>query len=216
MNQSSNPDLKPCPSVICWKSHLLIRRSPAFKPVWVECQTCGSRTKRYRNEQSALAAWNRRPEPITEEVHVVFDGPPSHESGRFVEVENAQGRGIRAGEWQERKDGLWALVFKFPRPSAWIPCSDRMPEERTEVLVFCPLRGSDGEVLYGWRQGGIWWVDGPLDAEATHWQPLPPPSEKMLDFYGSDAGPIEEGLEWKKWPDGTQTLVKKLPPEEKP
>lgn len=42
-------------------------------------------------------------------INVIIDGPPSHESGRFVEVELDDGRGVRAGEWIERSDGLWAL-----------------------------------------------------------------------------------------------------------
>jgi hypothetical protein len=42
-------------------------------------------------------------------VHVVFDGPPGHESGRFVECETPDGRGINAGEWHERPNGLWEL-----------------------------------------------------------------------------------------------------------
>ena len=40
---------------------------------------------------------------------IVFDGPPGPESGRFIEVENENGRGLRAGEWRERPDGLWSL-----------------------------------------------------------------------------------------------------------
>lgn len=32
-------------------------------------------------------------------IDIVFDGPPSAESGRFVEVENEHGRSINAGEW---------------------------------------------------------------------------------------------------------------------
>ena len=46
------------------------------------------------------------PDPF---VDIVFDGPPSAESGRFVEVENAQGQSIRFGDWIERPDGYWAL-----------------------------------------------------------------------------------------------------------
>jgi len=42
-------------------------------------------------------------------VDIVFDGPPAAESGRFVEVENAQGKSIRFGVWIERPDGYWAL-----------------------------------------------------------------------------------------------------------
>ena len=44
-------------------------------------------------------------------IRVVFDGPPSHESGRFVEVEDTEGHGLSVGEWIELKDGLWALEF---------------------------------------------------------------------------------------------------------
>lgn len=46
---------------------------------------------------------------MSEYIDIVFDGPPSHESGRFVEVENDQGRSIKFGVWVERDDGFWAL-----------------------------------------------------------------------------------------------------------
>ena len=45
------------------------------------------------------------------ELRIVFDAPPSHESGRFVEVENEWGQSVRAGEWRTRPDGLWELVI---------------------------------------------------------------------------------------------------------
>jgi hypothetical protein len=48
-------------------------------------------------------------QPITKTVFVVFDGPPSHESGRFVETEDEHGNGISIGEWVERPNALWAL-----------------------------------------------------------------------------------------------------------
>ena len=44
-------------------------------------------------------------------VDVVFDGPPSHESGRFVEVENSEGMSINFGDWVHRPDGYWVLRF---------------------------------------------------------------------------------------------------------
>lgn len=44
-----------------------------------------------------------------EVIDIVFDGPPGPESGRFVEVEDAQGYGIRVGEWVHREDGSWVL-----------------------------------------------------------------------------------------------------------
>ena len=43
------------------------------------------------------------------EIRIVFDGPPAHESGRFIEVEDVSGKSIRVGEWHERQDGLWEL-----------------------------------------------------------------------------------------------------------
>jgi len=42
-------------------------------------------------------------------INIVFDGPPSQGSGRFVEVEKDDGTSINVGEWIERPDGLWAL-----------------------------------------------------------------------------------------------------------
>ena len=45
-------------------------------------------------------------------IDIVFDGPPSHESGRFVEVEDADGKSISIGEWVTRPgdpDG-WAAL----------------------------------------------------------------------------------------------------------
>jgi hypothetical protein len=46
---------------------------------------------------------------MTQYVDIVFDGPPAHQSGRFVEVEDDQGHGIRFGSWVQRADGFWAL-----------------------------------------------------------------------------------------------------------
>ena len=37
------------------------------------------------------------------------DGPPSHESGRFIETEDQDGRSVSIGEWVHRDDGYWAL-----------------------------------------------------------------------------------------------------------
>jgi hypothetical protein len=47
--------------------------------------------------------------PSVTELHIVFDGPPGPEAGRFVECETPDGRSINAGEWHERGDGLWEL-----------------------------------------------------------------------------------------------------------
>lgn len=44
-----------------------------------------------------------------EYIDIVFDGPPTHEPGRFVEVEDSGGRSINYGRWVRRENGYWAL-----------------------------------------------------------------------------------------------------------
>jgi hypothetical protein len=52
--------------------------------------------------------------PTSAYVDIVFDGPPSHESGRFVEVEDATGASINLGEWV-KKGAYWRLRIPDPR-----------------------------------------------------------------------------------------------------
>jgi len=42
-------------------------------------------------------------------INIVFDGPPGPEAGRFVEVEDDDGHGIKVGEWIQRENGCWNL-----------------------------------------------------------------------------------------------------------
>ena len=60
-------------------------------------------------------------------INIIFDGPPSHESGRFVEVETDDGYSINAGEWIPRDDGLWSLRI--------VP----LPEEKDNTTKLCCL-----------------------------------------------------------------------------
>jgi hypothetical protein len=65
-----------------------------------------------------FAATAPAPQPeAVEFIDIVFDGPPEHASGRFVEVEDSNGRSIRFGSWVKRADGYWALRFA-PAPPA--------------------------------------------------------------------------------------------------
>lgn len=52
---------------------------------------------------------------MSDYIDILFDGPPSHESGRFVEVEDSAGRSIRCGEWIHRGEGYWVLRIDSPR-----------------------------------------------------------------------------------------------------
>ena len=55
---------------------------------------------------------NGNPKPI----NIIFDGPPAHEAGRFIEVETDDGKGISCGEWIEKDGGPWALrITELPK-----------------------------------------------------------------------------------------------------
>lgn len=52
---------------------------------------------------------------MTEHIDIVFDGPPSHESGRFVEVEDEIGASVKVGTWIEEGD-YWRLRIPYMTP----------------------------------------------------------------------------------------------------
>lgn len=71
-------------------------------------------TTQYQAVADALhAAYEAERAACPMELHFVCDGPPSHESGRFVELEDGHGRGLGIGDWRKRDDGLWALVVPY-------------------------------------------------------------------------------------------------------
>ena len=50
---------------------------------------------------------------MKQKIRIVFDGPPSHESGRFIEVENEHGEGMSLGGWKQEGE-FWYLEFPNP------------------------------------------------------------------------------------------------------
>ena len=66
-------------------------------------------------------------------ICIVFDGPPSHESGRFVEVETPSGKGVAIGNWEEHETaGLWSLTIQAP-------AKQMDPQEKRDGSVWwCP------------------------------------------------------------------------------
>ena len=74
-----------------------------------ECQLCTHWA------DTLIAAHNATayPKPAADEfTDIVFDGPPSHESGRLVEVKDHEGRSVSVGEWVESGDGYWRLRLR--------------------------------------------------------------------------------------------------------
>jgi hypothetical protein len=48
----------------------------------------------------------------TTEIRIVFDAPPGRDMPTLVTVEDEYGRSITRGQWRERPDGYWELVFR--------------------------------------------------------------------------------------------------------
>lgn len=67
------------------------------------------------NRLEAKEAEKRKETTMNKTIDIVFDGPPWPEAGRFVEVEDQDGKSISIGEWVERPDGFWALRIQDPR-----------------------------------------------------------------------------------------------------
>ena len=68
------------------------------------------RSARQTSSKRVSWQWRRQVSELqVQTINVVFDGPPSHESGRFIEVENLDGASIKAGEWVQLDSERWAL-----------------------------------------------------------------------------------------------------------
>ena len=58
----------------------------------------------------------------------------------------------------------------------WIPCSERLPEECTEVLVSVKEIDDSFYTRTSWAQDGVWVIKKtPLQPTVIAWQPLPEP-----------------------------------------
>jgi hypothetical protein len=66
-------------------------------------------------------------------------------------------------------------AYKEPK---WIPVSERLPEESTAVLIWCPERKN---IYCGYLEEKQWWIFGAyfqkVPLEVIAWMPLPKPYE---------------------------------------
>lgn len=97
-----------------------------FHPLtWEDCNIESCRDDRAAIRVEARAMFNTRrgalkkaARGLMKYIFIVFDGPPSHVSGRFVEVEDEEGKSIEVGDWVDHygtKANLWALQIADPR-----------------------------------------------------------------------------------------------------
>jgi hypothetical protein len=107
-------------------------------------------------------------------INVIFDGPPSHISGRFVEVETDDGKSISVGEWIEKSDGFWALRITDQSEQDALTMALRLYGEDPET--FSP---ECREVMARWESGILAVLDGkqpekqPIDCEYCAWNGIP-------------------------------------------
>lgn len=73
--------------------------------------------------------------------------------------------------------------FVKPRTGEWIPVSERLPEESTVVLVWCPERKN---IYCAYYEEKCWWIFGACFAKLTKvtlkvvaWMPLPQPCKEV-------------------------------------
>ena len=72
-------------------------------------------------------------------INIILDDAPDHESGRFVEVEDDDGRSISIGEWTERDDGYWGLRIEMDSErlrSENLAANKRIEELEAEIEAY--------------------------------------------------------------------------------
>lgn len=71
------------------------------------------------------------------------------------------------------------------RQTGWIPCSERLPEDRRAVLVWCPQYQN---IYCAYLEKEQWWIFGAfvqiVPNEVVAWMPLPAPYELQKESEG--------------------------------
>ena len=91
------------------------------------------------------------PPVVRGELHVVLDGPPGPEAGRFVELEDADGRSIDlegiGGRWEHRIGGQWHLVIPEVPTQITVPGTAAEVADRVAALLRSGLAPGQPDVV---------------------------------------------------------------------
>lgn len=90
---------------------------------------------------------------------------------------------------EEKESEHASLIAEYNRKIAsmkeripeWISVKDRLPETDKSVIVFVPMSHEEQDI--GYYQRGKWWDgrDEGFDEDVTHWTPLLPPPEPLVN-----------------------------------
>lgn len=74
---------------------------------------------------------------------------------------------------------LRIAIDKIEQEHKWIPATEKLPEESTAVLVWCPERKN---IYCAYYEEKRWWIFGAyweqIEMEITAWMPMPKPYNK--------------------------------------
>lgn len=107
----------------------------------------------------------------------------------------------------QRITEIEAEIERLTEAQRWIPVTEKLPEHRRSVLVYCPepnniycgdYHGKEDDVF---RDTGKWYYFGQglmreIDEKITHWMPIPVAPEKKL--YETVNTELEAWPDWKK------------------
>ena len=100
------------------------------------------------------------------------------EATRYIAQDDSVAELIRTRIWNKALHKVKKIVKEVAEEynGGWIPCSERLPEECTEVLVSVKEIDDSFYTRTSWVQDGVWVIKKtPLQPTVIAWQPLPEP-----------------------------------------
>ena len=149
----------------------------------VDCDECQDHVTAKQLDEALQVALEALKEPKQPD-HIAVVSKKDDENGDDL-IRREDALMSLTGEWTESRDEILSKAIRRIKrlPSAqpelqWIPCSERLPEEETDVIV-CSDKGKIGISRGSWStelQGKwIWYTEGWRFGKVIAWLQLPEP-----------------------------------------